>query len=206
MLLPLRFERSLFEALIVTTARIQEASPAKGPTRLPAGVIVRPLTPHSDERGTFCELFRDSWELGPRPVQWNMVRSSAGVLRGVHAHLRHADLLSVAVGEMLLGLHDLRDGSPSCGMSVMLRLTADDPSLVTIPVGVAHGFYFPIPSLHIYAVTSEFDGNDEFGCRWDDPALHLDWPCRTPLLSQRDRDSGSLSAMRAELASRGAVW
>lgn len=190
----------------MTTVRIHEASPGKVSARLPAGVVVRPLAPHADERGAFCELFRDSWDLCARPVQWNMVRSSAGVLRGVHVHLGHADHLTVAAGEMLLGLHDLRDSSPSCGLAVMLRLTAEEPCLVTIPVGVAHGFYFPVPSLHIYGVSREFDGSDEFSCHWDDPALGLDWPCSAPLQSQRDRDAGSLSAMRAELASRGAVW
>jgi dTDP-4-dehydrorhamnose 3,5-epimerase len=183
-------------------SHIDEASVAGRSGRLPADVTVTPLKPHVDERGSFCELFRDTWELGPRPVQWNAVHSVAGVLRGVHTHLLHADYLTVAMGEMLLGLHDLRSSSPTCGMSVMLRLAAEDPSLVAIPVGIAHGFYFPVPSLHLYSVTVGFSGGDEFGCRWDDPSLQLGWPCTDPLLSRRDREAGSLDEMRAALARR----
>lgn len=190
----------------MTTVHFHEASPGKVTAPLPAGVVVRLLAPHPDERGAFCELFRDSWDPGARPVQWNMVRSSAGVLRGVHAHSRHADHLTIAAGEMLLGLHDLRGGSPSCGQAVMLRLTAEHPRLVTIPVGVAHGFYFPVPSLHIYGVSREFDGSDELSCSWNDPALGFDWPCSAPILSQRDQDAGCLNAMRAVFACHGAVW
>ena len=57
---------------------------------LPAGVALRPLRMHRDERGVLTEIFRESWA-GLAAVQWNAVRSAAGVLRGVHVHVRHAD-------------------------------------------------------------------------------------------------------------------
>ena len=65
---------------------------------LPDGVSLLALAPHKDERGAFTELFRAPWDLAIAPVQWNAVRSEAGVLRGVHAHHRHADYLTVVVG------------------------------------------------------------------------------------------------------------
>ena len=37
---------------------------------------------------------------------------------------------------------------------------------------------------------------DELGCRWDDPDLDIPWPCTEPLISQRDRELGSLSDLR----------
>jgi dTDP-4-dehydrorhamnose 3,5-epimerase len=126
-----------------------------------------------------------------------MVRSHANVFRGVHVHRKHVDYLTIAMGEMVLGLHDLRPASPTYRASSLLRLQADDPHLVVIPVGVAHGFYFPAPALTIYSVTHAFDGTDEFGCQWDDPALGLDWPCRQPILSPRDRAAGSYTGMIA---------
>jgi dTDP-4-dehydrorhamnose 3,5-epimerase len=169
---------------------------------LPHGVQLLPLRSHGDTRGLFTEIYRDAWNLGPRPVQWNMVRSEANVLRGVHVHTRHADLLTVADGELILGLRDLRPASPSHGMSVMLRISTEDLHMAVIPVGVAHGFYFPRPACHIYAVTEAFDGSDEFGCRWDDPALELNWPCREPMLSKRDSEAGSLAELLAVPALR----
>ena len=75
---------------------------------LPAGVRLVPLTPHVDERGVFTELFRASWDVGVAPIQWNAASSHANVLRRVHAHVRHADYLTLAVGRATIGLHDLR--------------------------------------------------------------------------------------------------
>jgi dTDP-4-dehydrorhamnose 3,5-epimerase len=160
--------------------------------------VLRRLTPHPDGRGTFVEMFRSEWVLGPEPVQWNMVRSAENVLRGVHLHTSHSDYITMAAGEMLLGLHDLRPNSPTLGLSTIVRLSADDPHLAVVPVGVAHGFYFPAPACHVYAVSRAFDGSDEFSCRWDDPMLGLAWPCTAPILSPRDSRAGSVCAMMAE--------
>ena len=125
---------------------------------LPSGVTLTALTPHIDERGVFTELFRGSWELGVSPVQWNSVSSKANVLRGVHAHVRHADYLTLAVGRATIGLYDLRPGSPTEGLGTTVELDANAPTALVIPVGVAHGFYFhAMHSVHVYAVSHEFD-------------------------------------------------
>ena len=175
---------------------------------LPAGVRLRELEPHGDERGAFTELFRNSWELEVAPVQWNVVRSGANVLRGVHAHHRHSDYLTIVAGRATIGLHDLRGGSSTEGLGAAVQLDAASPAALVIPPGVAHGFYFPDSAIHVYAVSHEWDPSDELGCRWDDPGLGLAWPCRGPLLSPRDRALGPLSelrdAVRAELARAGA--
>ena len=164
---------------------------------LPAGVRLVPLTPHGDERGVFTELFRASWDTGVAPVQWNVVSSNANVLRGVHAHVRHTDYLTLAVGRATIGLHDLRAESPTGGLGTTVDLDADEPAALVIPVGVAHGFYFHSSSVHVYAVSHEFDPADELGCRWDDPELEVAWPCAKPMISSRDEGLGSLSELRA---------
>ena len=163
---------------------------------LPSGVAIVPLTLHHDDRGVFTELYRASWETGIAPMQWNGVRSEPNVLRGVHVHRRHVDYLTLVAGRATIGLHDLRPGSPSDGLGTCIELDAAAPSALVIPVGVAHGFYFHEPSIHVYAVSHEFDPADELGCRWDDPALAIEWPCVSPHISSRDRDLGSLSELR----------
>jgi dTDP-4-dehydrorhamnose 3,5-epimerase len=170
---------------------------------LPAGVELARLRPHADSRGVFTELFRESWGLDVAPTQWNVVRSEPNVLRGVHAHWRHSDYLTVVAGRAAIGLHDLREGSPTEGMGTIVELAADEAHALTIPTGVAHGFYFPEPSLHVYAVSHEWDPSDELGCRWDDPELGIGWPATDPLLSERDLALGPLSELRA--AVRGAL-
>jgi dTDP-4-dehydrorhamnose 3,5-epimerase len=162
-----------------------------------AGVAVIPLVPHADSRGVFTELYRGSWGTGVTPVQWNAVHSAANVLRGVHAHRRHADYLTLVSGTATIGLHDLRPGSRTEREGLLVELAATTPSALVIPVGVAHGFYFHEPSIHVYAVTHEFDPADEVGCRWDDPALNIAWPYTEPQISERDRSLGSLNELRA---------
>lgn len=167
---------------------------------IPQGVRITELTDHADERGVFRELFRNAWASSDLPVQWNVAWSKPNVLRGVHAHPHHLDYLTVISGEMILGLHDFRAGSPTVGLSASLRLQAEDPHLVELPPGVGHGFYFPVASAHVYGVSKPFVGQDAFTCRWDDPALKLAWPCDAPILSARDSASGSHQALAARFA------
>ena len=163
---------------------------------LPSGVERIPLTPHRDERGVFTEVFRGSWDLDVSPAQWNIVSSGGNVLRGVHGHWRHADYLLVAHGRATIGLHDLRAESVTSGLGTTVELAGHQPEALVIPPGVAHGFYFHEPSIHVYAVSHEWDPADELGCRWDDPGLRIEWPCQAPLVSGRDESLGSLSALR----------
>ncbi len=170
------------------------------PPLLPAGTLHRTLEPHVDDRGCFTELYRNEWDTGVAPIQWNAVRSEAGVLRGVHVHLRHDDYLTVPVGRASVGLRDLRSGSPTEGLAAIVALGADRQAALAIPHGVAHGFYFHEPSLHVYAVTRYWDPSDELSCRWDDPELEIPWPVQSARVSERDAASQSLRALLDELA------
>lgn len=161
----------------------------------PEGVGVLELRDHADDRGVFTELFRSSWGLGVDPVQWNVVRSEANVLRGVHVHPVHDDLLTVATGRAVIGLRDLRTDSPTLGAAALVELNETDPGLIRIPHGVAHGFLFLERSLHVYAVSHAWHPDDERLCRWDDPALGIDWPVEHPCLSERDGAAAGLAEM-----------
>lgn len=168
-------------------------------TSLPVGTVLVPLEPHRDDRGVFTELYRAEWATGVEPVQWNAVRSEAGVLRGVHVHLRHEDYLTVPFGRAFVGIRDLRRGSPTEGLATTVELGPDRPGALVIPRGVAHGFYFDEPSLHVYAVSEYWDSEDELGCHWADPDLAIPWPCSSPRLSERDEQSPPLSDLLARL-------
>lgn len=164
-------------------------------TEVIVGVRRVELQTHVDERGDLTEVFRESWFDSFDLVQWNYVRSAANVLRGVHCHVDHSDMLVLAEGHMVLGLHDLRPGSASAGRSTLTELTSTSGALL-IPPGVAHGFYFGERSVLLYAVTHMWNMDDELGCRWDDPELGLRWPCVSPRLSARDVTAGSLRDLR----------
>lgn len=177
--------------------QLTSAEPRPLARELPHGVSLWPLAFHADDRGGLAEIFRLEWKSGVEPVQWNLARSRANVLRGVHLHLKHWDYVIVLEGRARFGLMDLRPGSPSEGLSVAVDLGGESLTGIAIPPGVAHGFYFFDTSIHLYGVSDYWDREDELGCRWNDPGLAIDWPSQAPLLSPRDREAGSLEALRA---------
>jgi dTDP-4-dehydrorhamnose 3,5-epimerase len=165
---------------------LERTSVGTGKT-IPVGVDFRSLQTHADARGNFTEIFRKEWHDAPAPIQWSLSASRPNVLRGVHVHARHWDYLCVVAGEMIVGLHDLRPGAATQGQSAMLRLVSDRLTIVTIPPGVAHGFYSPGHSTHMIGASRYYDPVDHRRCRWDCPELKFDWPCTAPELSAADR-------------------
>ena len=159
---------------------------------------------HGDERGSFRELWRRSRL--PEPfVQVNLSTSARGVLRGLHLHQRQVDHWVVATGRAFVALVDirpLRDGTGTRPLVDTRELAADRS--VTIPPGVAHGFLALEQLELVYLVSNEFDGTDELGFAWDDPAVAVPWPPvpgtpdGRPILSGRDLANPPL----AELVTR----
>jgi dTDP-4-dehydrorhamnose 3,5-epimerase len=162
---------------------------------LPAGVARRSLLARPDDRGTLTEVFRHEWGTGIEPLQWNLVDNEARVLRGVHVHVRHHDYLMVVSGLATIALRDLRRNAPTYGLVSLVPMSGADRTALTIPPGVAHGFYFPVRGIHLYAVDSYWDPDDELGCHWLDPDLQIDWPDREALVSPRDTDAPGLAEL-----------
>jgi dTDP-4-dehydrorhamnose 3,5-epimerase len=165
-------------------------------------VYLRPITVHPDQRGTFSEIFREEWDTGVRPVQWNVVRSLPGVLRGVHVHLRHEDYLLVIEGRATIGLRDVRDDSPTSGRAATVEVSGSEPRAIRIPTGVAHGFLFHEPSIHIYSVTHFWDPEDELACHWGDPELGIRWNAAPTSLSAHDAEAPPLRDLLVRLRAR----
>jgi dTDP-4-dehydrorhamnose 3,5-epimerase len=142
----------------------------------------------------------------PRFVQANLSSSATGVLRGLHYHRRQLDYWTVTAGRALVALVDVRPLVEASGPRAIVEtreLAADD--WVVIPAGVAHGFLALEPLELLYLVTNEYDGSDELGFAWDDPAVGVPWPTVAgtpdgrPILSDRDRSNPSLADLVARL-------
>lgn len=171
-----------------------------GGQALPAGVEVLALQDRPDTRGILTEIYRASWRPDIQPVQFNLLRSRPGTLRGVHVHWKHEDYLVPVAGPLWLALKDIRPDSPTCGEVCELDLHADQFVAVRVPTGVAHGFYFATEALMIYGASTYWDTADELACAWNDPELGFGWRAvkDPPILSQRDAEAGSLVEMTAE--------
>lgn len=160
-----------------------------------AGVFLAKLVAYSDDRGRFLETFRKSWfpQRSWDIVQTNRSDSKAGVLRGLHYHRRQVDYWYVPQGKIQVGLYDLRQSSPTCGAHQMLEIGDDNQMGVFIPIGVAHGFVALTDATLTYLVDNYYDGDDEFGLAWNDPALNMAWAVENPILSGRDQGNPLLA-------------
>jgi dTDP-4-dehydrorhamnose 3,5-epimerase len=167
-------------------------------SKLIAGVHVVPLRSFSDSRGYFFESFRKTWVPGAREmVQGNVSFSRAGVLRGLHYHLKQADFWLVPSGLVRAALYDLRLSSPTQGHAQTLELGEKSPYGLYIPKGVAHGFCALEDSMMTYLVDEFYDNSDERGVRWNDPTLGIDWGITDVIVSDRDRQNPPLAEISA---------
>lgn len=167
------------------------------------GVELRWLNENPDQRGSFTELFAQEWGVGISPVQWSMVRSEPNVLRGLHIHQRHDEWFCLIEGHCLVGLYDTRCDSQTFGQHALYELSGTDLKTVSFPAGLLHGWYYYTPSIHLQAVSESYcnyAGDDNAGCRWNDPALGIPWAISEPILSERAAHFPPLSDLLAALA------
>lgn len=164
------------------------------PASIPDILIFEPMV-HGDQRGYFKETFRQRWfeerGLAYNFVQDNVSRSGQGVLRGLHYQCQHAQgkLIRVTHGEVFDVAVDVRLNSPTFGQHVATTLSADNHRQLFIPPGFAHGFCVLSEYADFaYKCTDYYHPSSDRGIAWNDPALNIEWPLTTPMLSAKDQD------------------
>ena len=173
-------------------------------TSLPGVCEVEPEV-FADGRGFFLETYKKSrYELNGlamRLHQTNHTHSEAGTLRGLHYQLVRPQnkLVYVVRGEIMDVAVDIRPGSPNFCMWHAVVLSAQNHKQLFIPSGFAHGFCVLSDNVDlIYLLTDEYDPNDQYAIRWDDPDIGINWPINNPVLSARDRSCPFLAEMPKE--------
>jgi dTDP-4-dehydrorhamnose 3,5-epimerase len=159
------------------------------------GLVLIEETRRGDARGFFAETFRSTAfrEAGiEHPfVQDNHARSARGVLRGLHYQLpprSQGKLVRVVTGTVFDVAVDLRQGSATFGRWAGVTLSGDEPRMLWVPPGFAHGYVVLSETADFtYKVTAEYAPELDRGVRWDDPAIGVEWPLERPVLSERDR-------------------
>ena len=162
-------------------------------TSIPGVQIITPYVNY-DDRGHFLESYRgDLFQKSHLPdnfVQDNEVKSSKGVLRGLHYQLNkpQGKLVRVIFGSIIDVAVDIRIGSPTFGKSEMIELSDVNKKMLYIPEGFAHGYIvISEESVVVYKCTNYYDKNDEFGIKWNDSSLNLNWRCSKPIISNKDK-------------------
>ena len=157
------------------------------------GVKIITPTVFEDERGYLFEsyktpIFKNN-ELPINFVQDNEVKSTKGVLRGLHYQFNRPQgkLVRVVSGSILDVAVDIRKGSPTFGQSEIVHLTAENNKMLYIPEGFAHGYLVTSSeSIVVYKCTDIYDPNDQFGIIWNDETIGVDWTYDSPILSEKD--------------------
>ncbi len=166
-------------------------------TPLADSFLIKPRV-FEDERGLFCETFKENVfkELSgiERPfVQDNQSVSSYGVLRGLHyqrGSMSQAKLVRAVMGEVLDVIVDIRKDSPTFGQSYSVLLSDQNHLQLYVPRGFAHGFVTLSPkSIFAYKCDNYYDKASEGGIIYNDPELDLDWhiPASDMIISDKDK-------------------
>lgn len=173
-------------------------------TTLPEVILLEPKV-FGDQRGFFLETYQAERyrQAGIELpfVQDNQSRSGKGVLRGLHFQLNfpQGKLVQVARGEIFDVAVDIRLGSPTFGRWFGTVLNDVNLRQMYIPPGFAHGFCVLSDVVDfLYKCTDYYHPEDEGGVAWDDPALNIEWPAVTPLLSAKDRQNQRLKDVPKE--------
>lgn len=175
-------------------------------TRLPGVVMITPRV-FGDSRGHFKETYqaRDYSEFGIDAtfVQDNFSRSSCGVLRGLHFQVTQPQgkLVSCLSGRVFDVAVDINPESSTFRQWVGVELSDENHQQLYIPPGYAHGFCVISDTADFhYKCTAYYDPSDEAGIRWDDPAIDIDWPLASPMLSEKDGNLPNLDVYLESLA------
>jgi dTDP-4-dehydrorhamnose 3,5-epimerase len=160
------------------------------------GVQLNPLVTHYDERGYFREVARASDPLLAEGfAQWSHSFMHAGVVKAWHYHRRQVDWWYVAIGRLKVALYDLRFDNEFVGAVKHLAniadflnfefsstagqldefILGDEPALLRIPPGVAHGCRALNDTHLLYLTSREYDASDEGRLPHDLPAIGYDW-------------------------------
>jgi dTDP-4-dehydrorhamnose 3,5-epimerase len=91
---------------------------------------------------------------------------------------------------------DIRPGSRQFGRWLGVRLAAEEGRQLFIPEGFAHGFcVLSLRARVHYKCTDFYDPEDEGGILWSDPGIGIQWPVKSPLVSDKDSTFPTLSRM-----------
>ncbi|KKL52203.1 hypothetical protein LCGC14_2287850 [marine sediment metagenome] len=142
------------------------------------GVFVAPLKKHRALEGSFMEYLRlaggkvEGIEADFEVRQVSLSRAVPDRINAFHLHPKKVqdELWTVVDGAMMVWLVDVRDGSPTAGARRCVLLSGEEPAILHIPTGVAHGYKAgPEGALLVYTMNSQFDSADpnEGRLPWD---------------------------------------
>ena len=165
-------------------------------TELNGVIIVEPRI-FEDSRGYFFESYNEAEfvknGITNRFIQDNQSKSSYGVVRGLHCQTGNhaqAKLVRCLYGRVLDVAVDIRPNSQTFGKYISVELSDENKRQLFIPRGFLHGFsVLSETAVFAYKCDNLYCKESEFGVRFDDPDINVDWriPAEKIITSEKDR-------------------
>ena len=143
------------------------------------GVQVKKIKRFCDDRGFFSEIFKEDDPFFKEIKQTSYTETYPGVIKAFHYHEKQDDIWFVSTGMAQVVLYDLREDSETKGETQVIYAGEDNPVLIYIPIGVAHG-YRVLGNKKVglfYHTTESYDPEnpDEKRIHFDDKEIGFDW-------------------------------
>ncbi|KRE51254.1 dTDP-4-dehydrorhamnose 3,5-epimerase [Paenibacillus sp. Soil522] len=166
------------------------------------GVLLIEVEVHQDHRGFFMESY-NKHKFEAAGIIYNFIQDNhslsveAGTLRGLHYQLdpkAQTKLVRVVAGSIYDVVVDLRKSSPTLGQWIGVILSEANKRQLLVPKGFAHGFCTIESNTQVfYKVDEYYSPEHDRGIFWNDDDLAIDWPVRTPILSDKDNKHPKLT-------------
>jgi len=170
-------------------------------TKFEDAVLIEPKV-FGDHRGFFTESYnKEMFQQNGIDMDFiqdnHSLSQQPGTLRGMHYQLNNkaqTKLVRVTRGAIYDVIVDIRKGSPTYGEWQGFILSADNKRQLLVPKGFAHGFCTIVENTEVqYKVDELYSPEHDRGIAWNDPALNIDWPFNSPVLSDKDTKHPTLA-------------
>jgi dTDP-4-dehydrorhamnose 3,5-epimerase len=163
-------------------------------TPLDGVLLIDPPTKFEDFRGEYVEIYNKELyhQVGITQdfMQDDISVSSQHVLRGIHGDQKTWKLVSCLYGKFYLVVVNWDESSPQYRQWTAFTLSDRNRQQVLIPPKFGNGHVvLSEQAMFHYKQTTSYDRASQFTLRWDDPAVNIWWPIKSPILSIRDEQA-----------------
>ena len=155
------------------------------------GVLL--IKPHifEDHRGDYVETYNEKEYMDNgiaiKFIQDDISTSKKNVLRGIHGDDETWKLASCIFGKIYHVVVNCDKESEFFGKWQSFILSERNRHQVLVPPKHGQGFLALSDEITFhYKQSTYYDRAKQFTYRWDDTNLKIWWPCKNPILSQRD--------------------
>ena len=160
-------------------------------TKLKNVYLIKPYI-YKDFRGSYTEIYNKNIfvknSIKIKFIQDDISISKKNVLRGIHGDKKTWKLISCLYGKFYLVVVNNDKRSKDFKKWTSFILNDKNKYMVLVPPKFGNGHYvLSKKAIFYYKQNTMYDRKSQFTINWKDPKYKFKWPCKKPILSQRDR-------------------